>query len=511
MKKNNRAIWLLIAVIATVFISCGKQTENKPLKETQMYGSEKHLPARKLLSFLPQPDALALVSPSIENIVNSFFKIDNFRDNEISNSLKKDPTLGYIIKEDKEKTIENLKSLGVNINSPCAFFYTLDDKWEAVISGENINSLQKIFPDAKKTTLKTSWFWFISGKLSAYWDSKSNIGFTEHNGYIILSNNIDLITKSISGNTPPPSFHYGFDGKPVISLDETAILLSISDELKTILNNPKQPFEPAWLKALLLVLGTEYDEICVIINPEDNFHEVAIAIHSAQKLSNNPSLPVLKAATFLPDNTIVKFDLAITNSLKNLLMQLPRQDSSGKLKNSLGRIGGLINSPLFQDELSIGILPPTEGDMPGIILITMCNQIDTLKSLLGITAVTEEPINGFEVLKADLQKLAKIPLSFYIGLKSPYVIVTNSKDQLAQVIEKISQPPQENTNQNMQNTCPYGFISNDANAMNTFFANNPDLLKIDAVKTLSKILPNIPEMCMYNNDAWYLLKIKATI
>ncbi|MGC8739129.1 MAG: hypothetical protein ACP5UA_10870 [Candidatus Hydrogenedens sp.] len=511
MKKSGITIRLLTVVIIICFISCGKQIENKPLKETQIYGAEKHLPARKLLSYLPQPDALALVSPSLGNIIYSFFKINNFRNNEISNSLKKDPTWNFVIKEDKEKTIENLKSLGANINSPCAFFYTLDDKWEAVIAGENTNSLQKIFPNAKKTTLRTSWFWFISGKLSAYWDSKLNIGFTEHNGYIFLSNSIELLTRSISGNTVPPSFHYGLEGKPVISPDETVILLSLSDDLKAILNNPKQPFEPVWLKALLLVLGTEYDEICAVINPEDSFHEIAIAIHSQQKPSNNPSIPVLQAFNFMPDNTMVKFDLAITNGLKSLLMELPRRDSSGQLKKSLGRISGFINSPLFQDELSIGISPPTEGDMPGVILITMCNQINTLKSLLGIAGVSDEPMGEFEVIKADLEKLTNIPLTLFIGLKSPHVVITNNKDQLSQVVEKITQLPQEESNQTMQNACPYGFFFNDTNAIDAFFTNNPVLLEIEVANTLSKILPKIPEMCMYNNDAWYLLKIKATI
>lgn len=511
MKKSNIVICSLLFVILLGFLSCSKQEEKKPLKETQIYGSENHLPTRKLLSFLPQPDALALVSPSIESIVNCFFKIDNFRNNEISNSLKKDPTLSYIIKGDKEKTIENLKSLAVNIDQPCAFFYTLNGGWEAVIPGNNINTFTKLFPNAKKTTLKTSWTWFISGKLSAYWDSKSNIGFTLHNGYVFLSNNIELITKSISGNTPPPSFHYGLDGKPVISPDETIVLLSLSDELKTMLNNPKQSLNPEWLKAILLVLGTEYDEICAVINPEETYHEIVFAIRPILKPSDNSSLPVLKTSYFLPDNTIMKFNLAITNGLKNLLMQLPRQDASGQLKKSLGRVSGFINSPLFQNELSLGILQPSGEDIPGIIFITMCNQIETLKNLLSITAKPDEPIGEFDVLKADLEQLIEIPLILYFGLKDPYVVMTIKKEQLAEVTRKISETSQEEDTQNIQNSCPYGFVVNDINAVNTFFSNNQNLLSIDIIETLSKILPNIPEVCMYNNDAWYLLKIKLTI
>ncbi len=511
MKKSDIVIYSLIFIILLSFLSCSKQEENKPLKETEIFGSQKHFPTRNLLSFLPQPDALALVSPSIENIVNSFFKIDNLRNNEMSNLLKKDPTLSYILKEDKEKTKENLKSLGIDTLQPCAFFYTLDKGWEAVIKGDNIDAFVKLFPNVKKTTLKTSWSWFITGKLSAYWDSKSKIGFTVHNGHIFLSNDIGLITKSIAGNTPPPSFHYGLDGKPVISSDETVILLSISDELKTILNNPKRTFEPTWLKGLILALGIDFDEVCAVINPEDTLHEIAIAIRPKQELVNNPTTQKLKLSQFLPENFLINLDLALTNGLKNFLMQLARYDSSGELKKDLGRVVSFVNSPLFQDELSIGVLPPPDGNIPDIIFITISNQIDTLKNLLGIAAKPDESIGDFDVLRADLEQFIKVPVSLYIGLKDPYVVITNKKEQLTDVIKKFSEISPEEDAQNIYNACPYGFVINNTNAINTFFSNKPDLLKIEVIETLSRILPNVPEMCMYNNESWYLVKVKVNI
>ncbi len=507
MKKTNFVIGIIISIICINVLSCSKQAENKPLKETQIYGSANHLPARKLLSFLPQPDALALISPSIKNIVYSFFRINDFRNNEIMKYLKNDPTISLIIKEDKEKTLENFKSLGIDIDQPCAFFYTLDDKWEAVLVGENISAFQKILPNAKKTTLKTSWFWFISGKLSAYWDNNSNVGFTTHNGHTILSNNIELLTKSISGNTPPPSFHYGLNGKPVLSTDEIAVLLSISDDLIAMLNNPKKPFEPAWLKAVLLSLESDYNEVCTIINPEDTSHEIAVAFHSKQNPNENIKLPELKLSNFLPENSLLKFNLAITNGLRNVLMQLPRNDSSGQIKKSLGPAINLLNSPIFQNELSIGVLPNNEK-LPNVILITMSSQVDTLKSLLTIASVPDEPIGEFEVLRADLQKLAKLPIVLYIGLKNPYIIITDNREQLAEITGKFSLPPQEGTS---QNNCPYGFIINDTNAIDTFINNNPDVLKTEEIKDLVKVLHNIPEACMYNDDSWYLFKAKVTI
>ncbi len=510
MKRNNFVIWATISIILLCFISCGKKADkNIPLKETQKYGSQNHLPTRQFLSFLPQPDAIALVSPSVENIINSFFKVDALRNNEIGNQLRKDPTIQFIIKEDKEKTIDNLKHLGINISKPCAFFYTLDDKWEAVLTGDNINALQKMFPNAQKSTLRTSWSWFITGKLFAYWDSNTKIGFMAHNGNTIISNDLNLITKSISGNTPPPSFHYGLNGKPVISDDEIALLISISDELKEILNNPKQPFEPSWLKAVILSLESEYDEICAFVNPEDAFFEVGVSFHARQN-SPNTSLPELKLATFLSNDALLKFNLAITNGLKNVLMQLPRNDPSGQIKKSLGPAINFLNSPLFQNELAIGILP-SEGKLPNIVLITMCNQIETLKSLLAIASVPDEPIGEFEVLKADLQRLAKVPIVLYIGLKNPYVIITDKKEELAKIIEKFSAPSQEEISQKLHSFCPYVFIVTNPDAIKELFNNNPDILKIDAVENLSKILPLIPEACMYNNEAWYLLKAKVNL
>lgn len=511
MKKNMYIIYTLSFIVIIGILSCGKKEENKPLKETQIYGLENHFPTRNLLSFLPQPDTLALVSPSLEGIINLFFKIDNFKSNEISNSLKKDPILSSIIKDDKEKTVENLNSLGIDTHQPCAFFYTLDKGWETIIKGDNINALTRLFPNAKKTTLRTSWTWFITGKLFAYWDKKSNIGFTSHNGHTFLSNNMELFIKSISGDTPPPSFHYGLDGKPVASSDETVILLSISDELKSLINNPKRSFEPGWLKGLILALDPDFDEICAVINPEDTFHEISIAIHPKQKLANNLKTPELKLFQFLPENYLVKFDLALSNGLKNFLMQLARYNSSGELKKDLGRAVSFICSPLFQDELSIGVLSPPEGDIPDIIFMTMSNQIDTLKNLLGIVAKPDEPIGDFDILKAELEQLIKVPLDLYVGLKNPHVIITNKKEQLSEIINRIAQTQYEGNTQEIQNICPYGFIVNDTNAIKTFFNNNPDLLTIEAVDILSKILPTISEICMYNNETQYLLKFKVII
>jgi hypothetical protein len=135
--------------------SCGKQETKGPIKETQTYGSANHLPARELLSFLPQPDAIALVAPSIKNILNTVYKVDSLSENKVTNYLKNIPKINTLIKEDQNKTLEYLQSLGINVDKPCAFFYTLNDKWEAVLPTENLEPFLKDFPNAKKTTLKT--------------------------------------------------------------------------------------------------------------------------------------------------------------------------------------------------------------------------------------------------------------------------------------------------------------------------------------------------------------------
>ncbi|HOV32778.1 MAG TPA: hypothetical protein PLX23_05385 [Candidatus Hydrogenedens sp.] len=512
MKKQ----YLIVIVILTLTIasiqSCGKQETKGPLKETQIYGSANHLSDRELLSFLPQPDAIALVAPSIKNILNTVYKVDSLSENKVTNHLKNIPKINTLIKEDQNKTLEYLQSLGINVDKPCAFFYTLNDKWEAVLPIENLEPFSKTFPDAKKTTLKTSWYWFISGKYSANWDSKESIGFMSYKGYTLCSNDIEIMTQTVLRENNPPSFNYGLNGKPILSPDETVAILSISDDLKEIINNPDKPFEPSWLKALILTLDKDYDEICAIINPENDFHEIALSIHSKQNPSTDSPTPELKFANYLPDNQILTLDLALTDGIKNFIPQLAKQDKTGKIKKKLGPASGIMSSPLFYSELSIGVLTANESAMPNIVLITMCQQIQGLKSLIALIAAPGEPVKEFETLVADLKRPPiNIPLTLYIGLKDPYVLVADNKDRLVETIEKISQPSQIATPSPIQTMCPFGYIKSDTTAIKALLDSNLGNLKIENIETISKILPNIPEVCLYNDGSWYLMKIKATI
>ncbi len=511
--KRLSLIFLMIFTLTIASVqSCGKQETKGPIKETQTYGSANHLPARELLSFLPQPDAIALVAPSIKNILNTVYKVDSLSENKVTNYLKNIPKINTLIKEDQNKTLEYLQSLGINVDKPCAFFYTLNDKWEAVLPTENLEPFLKDFPNAKKTTLKTSWHWFITGKQFAYWDAQENIGLMAYKGHTLFSNDINLFTQLVSRENNPPSFNYGLNGKPILSPDETVAILSISDDLKKIMDNPDKPFEPSWLKALILTLDTNYDELCAIINPENDFHEIAFSIHAKQGSSANSTKPELKFANFLPDNPVLTLDLALTDGIKNFIPQLAKQDKTGKIKKRLGPAAGIMSSPLFHSELSIGVLPGKETPMPNIILLTMCQQIQGLKSLLTVVSAPGEPVKEFETLVADLNKQPiNIPLTLHIGLKDPYVLVTDNKDRLVETIEKISQNSQSGVSQPIQTMCPLGYIKSDTTAIKALLDSNLGNLKIDAIETLSKILPNLPEVCLYNDGPWYLMKIKATI
>ena len=118
----------------------------------------------------------------------------------------------------------------------------------------------------------------------------------------------------------------------------------------------------------------------------------------------------------------------------------------------------------------------------------------------------------FETLVADLNKQPiNIPLTLYIGLKDPYVLVSDNKNRLVETIDKISQTFQNATPSSIQTMCPFGYIKSDTTAIKALLESNLGNLKIENIETISKILPNIPEVCLYNDGSWYLMKIKATI
>jgi hypothetical protein len=217
-----------------------------------------------------------------------------------------------------------------------------------------------------------------------------------YKGHTLFSNDINLFTQLVSRENNPPSFNYGLNGKPILSPDETVAILSISDDLKKIMDNPDKPFEPSWLKALILTLDTNYDELCAIINPENDFHEIAFSIHARQDSSANSTKPELKFANFLPDNPVLTLDLALTDGIKNFIPQLAKQDKTGKIKKRLGPAAGIMSSPLFHSELSIGVLPGKETPMPNIILLTMCQQIQGLNHYLPLCLL---PVSQLKNLK----------------------------------------------------------------------------------------------------------------
>ncbi|HPP57934.1 MAG TPA: hypothetical protein PLT82_02255 [Candidatus Hydrogenedens sp.] len=529
MKKNNK-IWvffLFVCLITPILFSCSKPAPKEPLKETQIYGNPDQLISRSLLTFQPQADTFALISPSVTQIIHILSKINSFAENKVLNDIINQPIISMLLKGKEDQSFEtSLKSIGINIDNPCAFFYTPNDKWQIVLPTNNLDAFAKVFPDAKKTSLKTSWYWFISAPYSAYWDNKNKFGFMLYRNHIVCSNDLSLLTQTILRENILPSYNYGLYGKPILGTNEIAILLSISDELKKKVS--EDSYEPNWFKAVTLTLGRDYDEFCAVINPNSDFTEIAFSVHSLPNMVNKSKKPELTLSKFLPDNSLLTLDLALTNAIREFLPNLLRQDTKGDLKTKFNKLTGIVTSPLISDELSIGIYPSSEL-YPDIVFFAKSKQVENAKGLLKAVAVDDEPIGDFSTLKADLSVMLKLPLTLNIGFKDPYIVLTNNRTKLISLADKValdvikpeesgeseslenSDQSEKQTQSNTHNECPYGFLKIDTNNIKLFLEANKNLLESNNLEPLTQILPNIPEICLYEKDSWYLMKAKITM
>lgn len=502
IKLNLLALIISLTVVelSLLFSSCSKTQPVPPLKNTQIYGLAEHLPTREMLSYQPGPEWVALVSPSIKPLVETFFKASNLFKGDILEGIKIDPVLSKIIGKDVESTLDNFRSIGIEVNKPCGFFYNiLTGKWEVVGSFNDKEKILGIFPSIKKSYLKTAWYSFITRTHPYFVDTLTNVGIYFSDDYkVYISNDSGAIIKSTLPKVNPPSFNYGLENEGILSNNELAVLLTSSEELLSNVQN----INSSELKALLVALNNHCEDFGVVLNPTDGKTEIAVVFYAKNGITE-PSMSSQTSHLIPEENLAIKGFLYLQKGLIDFIDALNKNDKGGSFRKILGPAMPPLSQKLISKEISFGIYE-NNGKVNDFIVATWSENQNILINLLKVVVEDAEPVGSLSTLKLreDSPIVKNIPVKFVIGYKEPLFVVASSVELLQKVDSKITGGNQQESN---DVNCKLGYVKIDkekvTRAIESVKIKGEDLAKI---KT---ILPKLSDICINYKSNWGIIKI----
>ncbi|MCX8065973.1 MAG: hypothetical protein N3G21_12525 [Candidatus Hydrogenedentes bacterium] len=507
ISKHRFVIYLVIITglcVSLLLLSCGKTQPTQPLKNTQIYGLASHLPSREIISYQPDPTWIILISPSITPLVQTFFKIDAVLEKEISKGVKIDPILSKIIGEDINSTSENIKALGIEIEKPCGFFYSiLNDKWELVAHFKDKEKVLGIFPSMKKSYLKTSWHSFITRTHPIFIDTLTNVGiYFSADNKVFISNDLDAMSNSVLPKESPPSFNYGIEQKGILSDNEIAILLTSSEGLLSKI----QSIESSEIRSLLSALNTHCEDFGFVINPTEEKTEIANVFFSKNGISEPSFVP--QTQNLIPQESALVYGfLYLSKGLIDFLDTLQKNDKGGFFRKALGSAMGALSHRLLCDEVSFGVYEK-ESKIPDFVVATLSENMMTLINLLKIIVEDGEPMGSFSTLKPSQKSpiAGKIPIDFVIGYKEPLFVVTSSSELLKSVENQFTKySPSESKIPD----CQLGYIKVNKDRLSQAV----ESLKIssDLPLRINKVLPKLSDICIKYKSNWGIIYINLEI
>lgn len=502
VRKSSFLSYIVIILLSILpLLSCGKSEPSKPLKTNQVYGLDSHLPSRGIISYQPDSSWVVLISPSLKSLIQTFFKIDSILKGEITKGIKMDPILSKIISDDVNATSENLKSFGIETEGPAGFFYNIfTEKWEIVANFTDREKLLGIFPSVKKSYLKTSWHSFITRRHPVFIDTLTNVGvYFSENGKVLISNELDAITKSITPKANPPSFNYGIEKKGIINENEVAILFNSTGEL---LNNI-QEIKSSEIKSLLIALNSFCEDFGIVINPGEEKTKVACVFYSKNTITP-PSFTPQTTNLISKEAPVLEGFLYLPKGLVEFLDSLQKNDKGGFFRKTLGPAMGALSHRLICDELSFGVYEK-EGKIRDFIVATRSENVMTLVNLLKMIAQDSEPIGSFSTMKPAKNSPIgdKIPVDFVIGYKEPFFVITSSTELLSKAENPMDIPA--TGGDSSLDDCTLGHIKADKEKLSKAI----ETLKInlDVASILKNILPKLSDICINFNGNWGIITL----